>query len=665
MSSKQNVQALVLSKLKSYERMFYQEDLDAILASGLAAIPPLMDALQDPELRRPALELLCQFGTKARTAVSLAIEILGSERDEDTAWRAIELLVAIGRPALGPLLERIGRASEVEFPRVRRALQDFNANDVNPGLIKRLKDHDPLVRARCCKILASIGSSKMYDPTKALIECLSDADESVRNAAIKTLRASSSAQEILDAFEKGETATRVACMQVLSESWSFVDLPFFVTSLTDSDPLVRIHAASGLMRSAIHTSEYALREESRNQQSEVRFAALKVCRTSANQSFNLDEMAFRSLCDDDDQQVAREAIALAVENRQYRKSYLRCERTRVAFAKAILDDSDPNRCRYFYALTHADAFGKSLIPTVIACLQEPRSDVVIAAIHALGEIGEGCEEVVNALIPFLDTSVLSYRVEALYALQRIGPASKLALPGLRELLNNNNLKTPVLLAMESMGPAAEPAMLDVAALIGQRIEHPPFVLASIGTREAIIELAKAKASYGRGDRKDFDASCGALYLIAESARPVLEAELKSAKAEDCFWILDGLESVLDRPDFYDVLMTEHLHGIAERQLTALRFLLHVLSYNEQLLSKFVKTAEAINRLARALRSDDRVHRMSSLELFCLIKANWSEVVKVYVGQLAKCIGLTLADAQSEYEVEQLHIIAAKLGLPPV
>jgi HEAT repeat protein len=560
MASKQNVNEIVFSKLKSYEGHFYQVDFSEILALGAPAIPPLIDALQDRTLRRPALELLHEFGSRARNAVPLAIEILGSEVDDDTAWRAIQLLIVIGRPALGSLFDRIGFASRIEFPRVLRALRDFKV-DVHPGLIKRLRDSDPRVRARCCQILSSVGHSRMHNPTHALIECLSDAEETVRDAAIQALRASCPTQAIRDAFKNGESTTRIACMRVLSERPGIEDLPFFVSSLADEDPFVRIHAANGLSRLAIGTSENA-------------------------------------------------------------------------------------------------------------CLQDPDADVVVAAIHALGEIGEGCEEVVSSLVPFLDTSRHSYCEAALYALQQIGPAASFALPRLRELLNNVNVQNPVLLTLESMGPAAEPALGDVVTLIGQRIEHPPFVLASIGTREAIIELCKSKASYGRGDRKDFEASCGALALIAESARPLLEAELKSAVPADYSWILAGLESVLDTAEFYDLLMKEYLHGSTQRQFAVLKYLAQMMFYSEQLLSQFVYTPGAINTLAMVLRSEDYAHRIDALNLFCLIQDKWSALAELYRDELAKCIRLTLATAHADYDVEradyyvkQLHSIAEMLGLP--
>jgi HEAT repeat protein len=669
MASKQNVHEIVFSKLKSYEDRFYQVDFSEILALGAPAIPPLINALQDRTLRRPALDLLREFGSRARNAVPLAIEILGSEDDDDTAWRAIQLLVVIGRPALGSLFDRIGFASQVEFPRVLMALRDFKV-DVNPGLIKRLRDSDPRVRARCCQILSSVGHSKMHNPTHALIERLSDADETVRDAAIQALRASCPTQAILDAFKNGESTTRIACMRVLSERPGIEDLPFFVSSLADEDPFVRIHAANGLSRLAIGTSENALRKECRHESSTVRLEALRVCRRIAHHSFNVDDMAFRSLRYDDNQAVAREAIALNVERRKYRKSFCQSEWIRSAFRKSILDANDPNRCQYFYALTHADAFGRSMIPTVIECLQDPDADVVVAAIHALGEIGEGCEEVVSSLVPFLDPSRHSYNEAALYALQQIGPAASFALPRLQKLLNNVDVQNRVLLALESMGPAAEPALGDVVALIGQRIEHPPFVLASIGTREAIIELCKSKASYGRGDRKDFDASCGALALIAESARPLLEAELKSAAPEDYFWILAGLESVLDKANFHDLLMKEYVHGSTQRQLAVLKYLPQIMLYSERMLSQFVSTPGAINTLAMVLRSEDHNHRIESLELFCLIHEKWSALAEFYRDQLAKCIRLTLAAAHADYDVEradyyvrQLHTIAEKLGLP--
>lgn len=669
MASKQNVHEIVFLKLKSYEGRFFQVDYSEILALGAPAVPLLIDALQDRALRRPALELLRAFGSRARNAVPLAIEILGSEVDDNTAWRAIQLLVVIGRPALGALFDRIGFASRFEFPRVLRALRDFKV-DVNPGLIKRLRDSDPRVRARCCQILSSVGHSKMHNPTHALIKCLSDADETVRDAAIQALRASCPTQAILDAFKNGESTTRIACMQVLSERPRLEDLPFFVSSLADEDPFVRIHAANGLSRLAIGTVENALRKECRHESSAVRFEALRVCRRITQRGFNVDDIAFRSPRYDDNQAVAREAIALNVERRQYRRSFCQSEWIRSALEKSILDANDPNRCQYLYALTHADAFGRSMIPSVIACSQDPDADVVVAAIHALGEIGEGCEEVVSSLVPFLDTSRHRYCEAALYALQQIGPAASFALPRLRELLNNVNVQNPVLLTLESMGPAAEPALGDVVTLIGQRIEHPPFVLASIGTREAIIELCKSKASYGRGDRKDFEASCGALALIAESARPLLEAELKSAASEDYFWILAGLESVLDKDNFHDLLMKEYVHGSTQRQLAVLKYLPQMMFDSERLLSRFVYTPGAINTLAMVLRSEDHAHRIEALNLFCLIQKRFSALAELYRDELAKCIRLTLATAHADYDVEradyyvkQLHTIAEILGLP--
>lgn len=310
-----------------------------------------------------------------------------------------------------------------------------------------------------------------------------------------------------------------------------------------------------------------------------------------------------------------------------------------------------------------------MIPALVTCLQDSSSEVVKAAIHGLGVIGEDCEDAVKALIPFLDQSSSEYCDSALDALKRTGPAAQLALPRLRELINDTNVQNAVLLVLESLGPAAEPAMTEVAALIGSRTEHAPFVLASIGTREAIIELAKAKASYGHGDRKDFEACCGALSLVANLARPVLEAELRTAKSGDYFWILDGLESVLKSAEFYQFLLHGLLNGTDENQLVSIGFLANILRSDEERLTRFVHTQDAISALARTLSIGTRRHCIDVIELFCIMNEKWPNLVEVFRSQLLTCIRQLVAETNAGFdeitskpELAQLKLFVDKLRL---
>ena len=100
-------------------------------AAAPRAVKDAMERLRlsDPEDRIEALHALRAQAAEATSAIPMLIGLLGDygeagsiERPERVTDAAVNVLVAIGRPAVGPLATALGTGSPLEKPRAAAAL---------------------------------------------------------------------------------------------------------------------------------------------------------------------------------------------------------------------------------------------------------------------------------------------------------------------------------------------------------------------------------------------------------------------------------------------------------------------------------------------------------------------------------------------------------------
>jgi HEAT repeat protein len=185
------------------------------------AIPTLVEALKNPNIKLKAAELLGNIGPEAKVAVPALIEMLKDDKPF--------LLRKIGRIALGKIeptevlpalvrelrdgsiherenaaidLGQIGPQAKAAVPElveaftgdgngfvrgaVLSALGAIDGRNVVPVLVDGLKDGEQFVRYRAADALGTIGP-EAKDAVPALVEALNDGSESVRSKPRKQL----------------------------------------------------------------------------------------------------------------------------------------------------------------------------------------------------------------------------------------------------------------------------------------------------------------------------------------------------------------------------------------------------------------------------------------------------------------------------------------------
>jgi HEAT repeat protein len=211
-----SIDALV-SQLRDPGWVESQSAAKQLVALGEAAVPTLIGELTYPtsDVRRRAAQALGQIGDKravepllhvlaqdqdgvVRWVAALALGELAEESaipalvnaltDEDwnAASAAGKALVRIGKPAVGPLIERL---LDPDY-RVRRhaaqALSEIADSRATQPLIAALEDEDSWVRFSAAEGLGAIGAGD-NSVVDTLIRLLGDEDSEVRGVAVVAL----------------------------------------------------------------------------------------------------------------------------------------------------------------------------------------------------------------------------------------------------------------------------------------------------------------------------------------------------------------------------------------------------------------------------------------------------------------------------------------------
>jgi HEAT repeat protein len=152
--------------------------LSAFASLGARAVPHAIEALQDPERRVRALQVLGRIGPEAAPAVPALTELLKSE-DANTRTEALYVLASIGpgaKAAVGPISENLA----VSDPKVQQVAAyalgkiGADARESAAALRKLVASEDELVRLTAIWALLQIGP-RTDDLVKAALPVLTDA----------------------------------------------------------------------------------------------------------------------------------------------------------------------------------------------------------------------------------------------------------------------------------------------------------------------------------------------------------------------------------------------------------------------------------------------------------------------------------------------------------
>jgi HEAT repeat protein len=616
----------------------------ALHAIGPAAIPPLIEALRDPAIAEGALVALWHFRAEAAAAIPFVLPFLRAEDDRsrpplDTVAM---MLGFVGLPAVPRIVERFADASDREFQYLRRILQDIylgsnlpdisladkeaqqeQADATHSALIAGLKSHDPLTRRRVCMTLAGTFFYR-HDASGPLIECLSDPDVGVRDAAASALR--HDPKVVLDAFSAGDAIQREGCLKALGRRYrdfNASEASFFCSALEDQEPHVRIAAAAGLVQAALAMAGDAVYRELNNVDPAVRAEALRFCRRHAgfgDRAWRISDVV-RCLSNPDPV-IRREAAVLFVVCHCSRDSTE--ARTALGIVdEALRDRSETNRRNYLSALRHCRKVG-SLLPAILDCLRDSDWGVAVCAANALGSFGVASDAVVAGLIEALDSKDRGVRSAAADALGDLKPVVVAALPKIIEILRSDDYNT-ILGSLEKFGPALAPATTEIVRLTRAESDEGPYILASIGTPETMVELCETIRTLGYGHHRVYEAAVHALHLIADRAKPFLKATIERGRPVEWTSALIGLERILEPAELAPYIVRMLRHGDS----TGRQIFLRLLKVDSEQLRHFFRTPGAIDQLLDSLEDENFAIRILVLKVF----AEWRTVDPIFLDVL--------------------------------
>ncbi len=307
------------------------------------------------------------------------------------------------------------------------------------------------------------------------------------------------------------------------------------------------------------------------------------------------------------------------------------------------------------------ALGLKAVPELVECLMDRRGDfwaedLSVPAANALGRLGFGTDEVVDGLVDRLDDWDDAIREAAVLALGELHPTPVAALPRLITMLHDEEVNWAVFRTLKKFGPAAAPATRAVAATIGRRYEHGPYVLASIGTRDSILTLLDSIAAYGGGDRHDFEACQGALGGIADVARPMFEQEFHNAKPGEYSYWLYGLSFVVKDEQLVPLILHVMRYGDASDRRYAIGCAARWPRWPH-----FRKTEGAIEQLLKLTTDPDIDVCVEALSAVAEHHED-EDLGRVHNDRLLSALKRAIAKAKDEARLELLKDTAARLGL---
>ena len=472
----------------------------ALSRIGVAAIPPLIDALKSEDNGQRAGAAKALAGMRGDAAAAIAGLITNLKAEDDVRSETTEALGAIGAAAVKPLMDSLKSAEPRERAGAAMSLSLIGtpAKEGAPVIVDLAKkESDPQVRIALLGALQKIGVEPA-DAVSLLVAGIKDDNEQVRHAAINAL--------------------------VLLRAGRELSLTALTVSLKDENAAVRQRAARtlGRMGPAATSAVPALIEAAR---------ATPGDSSIANALAEIGPDALPAVL-----AALREAPAPAAERllgllRGFGKPAM------PVLMEALKHAAPPVRAAAAKALGGMGRDGKPALEPLFALAADPEPAVRAAALRALVALEANAEKLKPMLDTALRDSAPEVRRAAAAGLARNGGANGLGVAGLVELLDDENpaSRRSAIEGLGGMGAAAASAL---PALV-ERLTDPDLQIpaitaigkigpAAVLALPRLIELAKASPMLTRVAA--FTALAG-VAREASSALPTVYESLKDSDAD--------------------------------------------------------------------------------------------------------------------------------------
>jgi HEAT repeat protein len=435
----------------------------ALTRIGSEAIPPLIQALngEEPSLRAGAAKALAGMGPAAKESIPALVSNL-KHWDNDVQRETVDALALIGPEAKAPVIQSLSakEARERSAAVMVFANMGRSAQDVAPAMLEQLgKETDAVVRVSLLTALPKVGADpKTLVPL--LIEALKDPNDTIRHAAVNGLLSfpvarkqivesltvllwdankemSQRAAYVLGRFGVAAATAVPALLDNISKQWP--PDPVFVDALVQiGEPAIApILAASEKVPLDQLTPDHWM---VKCLQSMGAFSVNAVRNGLGHKNASVRLLSVRAL------------TALGPDAKDAATSLLE-----------KLDDPDVHvRAASLAALVATEAEPKLIIPRIEKSLNDPSPIVRLASAQLVPKLGEEGKHLNVAVIGKLNDSDASVRRGILDSL---GPEQSGAIPTLLPLLDNAELRPPVLQALGRMGANAKPAVPKLTELL--------------------------------------------------------------------------------------------------------------------------------------------------------------------------------------------------------
>ncbi|MBI4612304.1 MAG: HEAT repeat domain-containing protein [Planctomycetes bacterium] len=215
------------------------------------AIPTLLAALEDPEAA-VRIAAMTSVSSVAPGDETFQVRLVASLDDEETRESALEMISAMGPPAVVLLRELMGHGDPAVRASAVEAFASFGeeaAGEAIPLLVEAIRDPSVQVRAAGIAGLANhLDGTEGPTALPAVLEALRDPAPAIREAASDALEFADVEADVLVPTliqfleDAGDEPTRQAMVGMLADRGSEV-CPFLVELLGSSDPRSRLWAA--------------------------------------------------------------------------------------------------------------------------------------------------------------------------------------------------------------------------------------------------------------------------------------------------------------------------------------------------------------------------------------------------------------------------------------
>ncbi len=482
----------LLANFNHGEVFVRQEAIDALALIGPAALGPVTEALgwNEPLQRTSAVLTLAQLGSAAKNAESALTEMLAKETDADVRMAALTALARVSTdPAKAvPLLVA---AAKDDNAAVRHAAinalcgsRPLRRPAVAP-LAALLKDDNAAVRQRAAQALGRLGPDAV-EALPALLAATRAAEGDPAFADPLAQIGPAALPALLTALKEANATNSAWILRTL-RGFGAPAVPVLVEALQQPDATIRVSAAGALGamgRDAASAASplFALAETG---EAVVQAAALRALTALSAERGRLKPMLLSALKSPVPELRKAGAAGLA-------------------------------------ALGEATALGAD---GLLVLLGDDDPPIRLAAVQALGQLGEKAASAVPALMGRLDDPAL--QVAVLDAFGKIGPASAPAVPRILEIAQKGGpqVRAASLLAFTGIGRAAGPALPQIYAALSDSTPEVRFpalpALLSVESDEAKLLATLIPMFNEEGGGRLRRVAAPALAKFGERARPAV------------------------------------------------------------------------------------------------------------------------------------------------